>query len=62
MRDLGPNLPALAMTKLIGTPEADYVLLRRWANAFMVTAARLAMNEADGSIVMSPSPEGRADM
>lgn len=26
------------MTKLIGTPESDYKLLRRWANAFMVTS------------------------
>ena len=38
MRDLAPNLPALVMTRLIGLPEADYVLLRRWANAFMVTS------------------------
>jgi len=38
MQDLAPNLPALVMTKLIGTPEEDYVLLRRWANAFMVTS------------------------
>lgn len=38
MKDLAPNLPALVMTKLIGTPEEDYVRLRRWANAFMVTS------------------------
>ncbi|MBU1288523.1 MAG: cytochrome P450 [Alphaproteobacteria bacterium] len=38
MADLAPNLPALVMTKLIGTPEKDHVLLRRWANAFMVTS------------------------
>lgn len=38
MSDLAPNLPALVMTRLIGTPEEDYVLLRRWANAFMVTS------------------------
>jgi cytochrome P450 len=38
MADLAPNLPALVMTKLIGTPESDHVLLRRWANAFMVTS------------------------
>lgn len=38
MANLAPNLPAMVMTKLIGTPEEDYVLLRRWANAFMVTA------------------------
>lgn len=38
MADLAPNLPALVMTKLIGTPEEDHTLLRRWANAFMVTS------------------------
>lgn len=38
MKCLAPNLPALVMTKLIGTPEEDYVQLRRWANAFMVTS------------------------
>lgn len=38
MANLAPNLPALVMTKLIGTPEQDYSLLRRWANAFMVTS------------------------
>ena len=38
MADLAPNLPALVMTRLIGTPEKDHVLLRRWANAFMVTS------------------------
>ncbi|MGP1353850.1 MAG: cytochrome P450 [Parasphingopyxis sp.] len=38
MANLAPDLPALVMTKLIGTPEEDHVLLRRWANAFMVTS------------------------
>lgn len=38
MQDLAPNLPALVMTKLIGLPEEDHILLRRWANAFMVTS------------------------
>lgn len=38
MQDLAPNLPALVMTKLIGLPEEDHLLLRRWANAFMVTS------------------------
>ena len=38
MADLAPNLPALVMTKLIGTPQEDFVRLRRWANAFMVTS------------------------
>lgn len=38
MEDLAPNLPALVMTKLIGLPEEDHILLRRWANAFMVTS------------------------
>lgn len=38
MTSLAPDLPALVMTKLIGTPEEDFVLPRRWANAFMVTS------------------------
>ncbi|MCI4643879.1 MAG: cytochrome P450, partial [Hyphomonadaceae bacterium] len=38
MENLAPNLPALVMTKLIGLPGEDYALLRRWANAFMVTS------------------------
>ena len=38
MESIAPDLPALVMTRLIGTPEADYVRLRRWANAFMVTS------------------------
>lgn len=38
MANLAPDLPALVMTRLIGTPEEDYVHLRRWANAFMVTS------------------------
>jgi cytochrome P450 len=38
MENLAPDLPARFMTKLIGTPETDYTLLRRWANAFMVTS------------------------
>ena len=38
MENLAPNLPALMMTRLIGTPEEDFHLLRRWANAFMVTS------------------------
>lgn len=38
MRDLAPNLPAMVMTKLIGLPQKDYISLRRWANAFMVTS------------------------
>lgn len=38
MANLAPDLPARVMTKLLGTPEADYKRLRRWANAFMVTA------------------------
>lgn len=37
MTELAPNLPALVMTKLIGTPTEEYHLLRKWANAFMVT-------------------------
>lgn len=38
MEAYAKNLPALVMTKLIGTPTDDYKLLRRWANAFMVTS------------------------
>lgn len=38
MENLAPNLPALVMTRLIGLPEEDFVSLRRWANAFMVTS------------------------
>lgn len=38
MENIAPNLPAMVMTILIGTPEEDFVLLRRWANAFMVTS------------------------
>ena len=38
MENLAPDLPARFMTKLLGTPEEDYKLLRRWANAFMVTS------------------------
>ncbi|MEM9725234.1 MAG: cytochrome P450 [Pseudomonadota bacterium] len=38
MENLAPDLPALVMTKLIGLPEEDAHLLRRWANAFMVTS------------------------
>ena len=38
MKDLAPNLPAQVMTKLIGLPQEDYISLRRWANAFMVTS------------------------
>ncbi len=35
---VAPELPARLMTFLIGTPEEDHVLLRRWSNAFMVTS------------------------
>ena len=38
MASFAANLPARVMAYLIGTPQADYPLLRRWANAFMVTA------------------------
>ena len=38
MANLAPDLPTRFMTKLLGTPEQDHKLLRRWANAFMVTA------------------------
>lgn len=38
MKNLAPDLPARFMTRLLGTPESDYKRLRRWANAFMVTA------------------------
>lgn len=38
MEAFAPELPARLMTHLIGTPEKDHVLIRRWANAFMVTS------------------------
>lgn len=38
MRKLAPELPARVMCRLMGVPEADYADIRRWANAFMVTA------------------------
>ncbi len=38
MSCFAPELPARVMTYLIGTPEKDHVLLRRWSNAFMVTS------------------------
>jgi cytochrome P450 len=38
MTSFAANLPARVMAHLIGTPQADYPLLRRWANAFMVTS------------------------
>lgn len=38
MANLAPDLPARFMTRLLGTPENDYKMLRRWANSFMVTA------------------------
>ena len=38
MGSFAPELPARLMTYLIGTPEEDHVLLRRWSNAFMVTS------------------------
>jgi len=37
METIAPILPARVMTHLIGTPPEDHGLLRRWANAFMVT-------------------------
>lgn len=38
MRNLAPDLPARVMCRLMGVPEGDYKDIRRWANAFMVTA------------------------
>lgn len=38
MRNLAPELPARVMCRLMGVPEGDYADIRRWANAFMVTA------------------------
>lgn len=32
------ELPARFITRLIGTPESDWPLLRRWSSAFMVTS------------------------
>ena len=49
MRNLGPELPARVMCRLMGVPEADYRDIRRWANAFMVTA------ENDDGTPLSPA-------
>lgn len=38
MQTHGVELPARFMTRLIGTPEEDWPLLRNWGNAFMVTS------------------------
>ncbi len=38
MRNLAPALPARVMCRLMGVPEEDHADIRRWANAFMVTA------------------------
>lgn len=38
MEDFAVEMPARFMTRLIGTPEADWTKLRRWGNAFMVTS------------------------
>jgi cytochrome P450 len=38
MDHIAPALPALVMTRLIGTPEEDHGRLRRWANAFMLSS------------------------
>lgn len=38
MRSYAVELPARFITRLIGTPEEDWPLLRDWGNAFMVTA------------------------
>lgn len=51
MDSFAVEIPARFMTRLIGTPEKDWQLLRNWGNAFMVTsdytaAERKASNEA----------------
>lgn len=38
METIAVELPARFMTRLIGTPEEDWVKLRHWGNAFMVTS------------------------
>ncbi|MEM6604854.1 MAG: cytochrome P450 [Pseudomonadota bacterium] len=38
MNTYAVELPARFMTRLLGTPETDWPLLRDWGNAFMVTA------------------------
>lgn len=38
MDAIAPVIPSRVMTHLIGTPEADWKKLSRWANAFMVTS------------------------
>jgi len=38
MEDFAVEMPARFITRLIGTPEEDWVKLRRWGNAFMVSS------------------------
>lgn len=38
MESFAVEMPARFITRLIGTPEADWPKLRRWGNAFMVTS------------------------
>ena len=38
MESFAVEVPARFLTRLIGTPEEDWPLLRDWGNAFMVTA------------------------
>jgi cytochrome P450 len=38
MERFAVEMPARFITRLIGTPEQDWVKLRRWGNAFMVTS------------------------
>jgi len=38
MENFAVEMPARFITRLIGTPEEDWVKLRRWGNAFMVSS------------------------
>ena len=38
MESFAVEIPARFLTRLIGTPEEDWVLLRNWGSAFMVTS------------------------
>ncbi len=42
MQGLASTLPAMVMAKILGMPDEDYPLFRRWATAFMLSAEMTA--------------------
>lgn len=53
MRSYAVELPARFITRLIGTPESDWPLLRDWGNAFMVTADYTAAERQESNIQLA---------